>query len=45
MTEEDKARIQRQEKRWNTPSGGIGATWQDELTEMEEKEAQGNAQQ
>ncbi|PFA23140.1 hypothetical protein CN373_07090 [Bacillus cereus] len=45
MTEEDKARIQRQEKRWNTPSGGVGATWQDELKEMEEKEAQENAQQ
>ncbi|MGZ9651550.1 hypothetical protein [Bacillus cereus] len=45
MTEEDKARILRQEKRWNTPSGGMGATWQDELKEMEEKEAQENAQQ
>ncbi|PGY17200.1 hypothetical protein [Bacillus cereus] len=45
LTEEDKARIQRQEKRWNTPSGGVGATWQDELKEMEEKEAQENAQQ
>lgn len=45
MTEEDKARILRQEKRWNTPSGGIGATWQDELKEIEEKEAQENAQQ
>ncbi|AWC30022.1 hypothetical protein [Bacillus cytotoxicus] len=45
MTEEDKARILRQEKRWNTLSGGIGATWQDELKEMEEKEAQENAQQ
>ncbi|MCC2535801.1 hypothetical protein [Bacillus paranthracis] len=40
MTEEDKARILRQEKRWNTPSGGIGDKWQDELKEMEEKEAQ-----
>lgn len=38
MTEEDKARILRQEKRWNTPSGGIGATWQDEMKEMEERE-------
>ncbi|MGN4539977.1 hypothetical protein [Bacillus cereus group sp. MYBK95-2] len=38
MTEEDKARILRQEKRWNTPSGGIGDKWQDELKEMEEKE-------
>lgn len=38
MTEEDKARIQRQEKRWNTPSGGIGGTWQDEMKEMEEQE-------
>ncbi|MEC5304180.1 hypothetical protein [Bacillus thuringiensis] len=45
MTEEDKARILRQEKRWNTPSGGIGDKWQDELKEMEEKEAQENAQQ
>ncbi|MGG0236902.1 hypothetical protein [Bacillus rhizoplanae] len=45
LTEEDKARIQRQEKRWNTPSGGVGATWQDELKEMEEKEVQENAQQ
>ncbi|MDM5464402.1 hypothetical protein [Bacillus cereus] len=45
LTEEDKARIQGQEKRWNTPSGGVGATWQDELKEMEEKEAQENAQQ
>ncbi|PFJ98973.1 hypothetical protein COI97_18900 [Bacillus cereus] len=45
LTEEDKARIQRQEKRWNTPSGGIGATWQDELKEMEEKGAQENVQQ
>ncbi|PFA06619.1 hypothetical protein [Bacillus cereus] len=44
MTEEDKARILRQEKRWQTPSGGVGATWQDELKEMEEKEAQENAQ-
>ncbi|PES78289.1 hypothetical protein CN504_22715 [Bacillus anthracis] len=38
MTEEDKSRILRQEKRWNTPSGGIGDKWQDELKEMEEKE-------
>ncbi len=38
MTEEDKARILRQEKRWNTPSGGIGGTWQDEMKEMEEQE-------
>lgn len=38
LTEEDKARILRQEKRWNTPSGGIGDKWQDELKEMEEKE-------
>ncbi|KAB2424731.1 MULTISPECIES: hypothetical protein [Bacillus cereus group] len=45
MTEEDKARILRQEKRWNTPSGGIGATWQDELKEMEEQEAKKGAQQ
>ncbi|WP_349916928.1 hypothetical protein [Bacillus cereus] len=45
MTEEDKARILRQEKRWNTPSGGIGATWQDELKEMEEQEAKKDAQQ
>ncbi|MEC2258363.1 hypothetical protein P9H08_17115 [Bacillus cereus] len=45
MTEEDKARILRQEKRWNTPSGGIGDKWQDELKEMEEKEAQENVQQ
>ncbi|WLP61937.1 hypothetical protein Q9G86_14785 [Bacillus thuringiensis] len=44
MTEEDKARILRQEKRWQTPSGGVGATWQDELKEMEEKEVQENAQ-
>lgn len=43
MTEEDKARILRQEKRWNTPSGGIGATWQDELKEMEEQEAKKDA--
>ncbi|OPD53367.1 MULTISPECIES: hypothetical protein [Bacillus cereus group] len=35
LSEEDKARILRQEKRWNTPSGGIGATWQDEMKEME----------
>ncbi|MDA1836481.1 hypothetical protein PDJ96_07030 [Bacillus cereus group sp. BY17LC] len=45
MTEEDKARIQRQEKRWNTPSGGIGDKWQDELKEMEEQEAKKGAQQ
>ncbi|HFI2420647.1 hypothetical protein OCE55_05245 [Bacillus paranthracis] len=45
MTEEDKARILRQEKRWNTPSGGIGATWQDELKEMEEQEEKKGAQQ
>ncbi|MES5927243.1 hypothetical protein QCI77_14670 [Bacillus cereus group sp. MG9] len=38
LTEAEKARILRQEKRWNTPSGGIGATWQDEMKEMEEKE-------
>nr|WP_257150760.1 hypothetical protein [Bacillus wiedmannii] len=38
LTEAEKARIQRQEKRWNTPSGGIGDKWQDELKEMEEKE-------
>ncbi|MDA2267075.1 hypothetical protein PDN28_14320 [Bacillus cereus] len=38
LSEEDKARILRQEKRWNTPSGGIGATWQDEMKEMEERE-------
>ncbi|KEK25174.1 hypothetical protein [Bacillus gaemokensis] len=38
MTEEDKARILRQEKRWNTPSGGIGDKWQDEMKEMEEQE-------
>ncbi|MCC2347484.1 hypothetical protein LKM13_25940 [Bacillus anthracis] len=38
MTEEDKARILRQEKRWNTPSGGVGDKWQDELKEMEEQE-------
>lgn len=38
LTEEDKARILRQEKRWNTPSGGIGDKWQDELKEMEEQE-------
>ncbi|CAH2461579.1 hypothetical protein AB3X48_00400 [Bacillus sp. S4] len=38
MTEEDKARILRQEKRWNTPSGGIGGTWQDEMKEMESQE-------
>ncbi|PYE96170.1 hypothetical protein [Bacillus sp. 196mf] len=38
MTEEDKARILRQEKRWNTPSGGIGDKWQDELKEMEGQE-------
>ncbi|WP_242280684.1 MULTISPECIES: hypothetical protein [unclassified Bacillus cereus group] len=38
LSEEDKARILRQEKRWNTPSGGIGDKWQDELKEMEEKE-------
>jgi len=35
---EDKARILRQEKRWNTPSGGIGDKWQDQLKEVEEKE-------
>ncbi|WP_144507701.1 hypothetical protein [Bacillus thuringiensis] len=45
LTEEDKARILRQEKRWNTPSGGIGATWQDELKEMEEQEEKKGAQQ
>ncbi|PEB80286.1 hypothetical protein COM95_16535 [Bacillus cereus] len=45
MTEEDKARILRQEKRWNTPSGGIGDKWQDELKEMEEQEAKKGAQQ
>lgn len=45
LTEAEKARILRQEKRWNTPSGGIGATWQDEMKEMEEQEAQENAQQ
>ncbi|QWH19223.1 hypothetical protein EXW62_19840 [Bacillus mycoides] len=44
MTEEDKARILRQEKRWNTPSGGIGDKWQDELKEMEEQEAKKGAQ-
>lgn len=44
LTEEDKARILRQEKRWNTPSGGIGATWQDEMKEMEEQEAKKGAQ-
>ncbi|MGG5792779.1 hypothetical protein [Bacillus nitratireducens] len=44
LTEEDKARIQRQEKRWNTPSGGIGDKWQDELKEMEEQEAKKGAQ-
>ncbi|PFM63980.1 hypothetical protein COJ48_13535 [Bacillus cereus] len=38
LSEEDKARILRQEKRWNTPSGGIGDKWQDELKEMEEQE-------
>ncbi|EJR54322.1 hypothetical protein IIM_02051 [Bacillus cereus VD107] len=38
LTEAEKARILRQEKRWNTPSGGIGDKWQDELKEMEEKE-------
>ncbi|WP_163253567.1 hypothetical protein [Bacillus tropicus] len=38
LSEEDKARILRQEKRWNTPSGGIGDKWQDELKEMEERE-------
>jgi outer membrane protein assembly factor BamE (lipoprotein component of BamABCDE complex) len=43
MTEEDKARILRQEKRWNTPSGGIGGTWQDEMKEMEEQEAKKGA--
>ncbi|PFS14449.1 hypothetical protein COK55_13770 [Bacillus cereus] len=45
LTEAEKARILRQEKRWNTPSGGIGATWQDELKEMEEQEAKKGAQQ
>ncbi|MES5846164.1 MULTISPECIES: hypothetical protein [unclassified Bacillus cereus group] len=45
MTEEDKSRILRQEKRWNTPSGGIGDKWQDELKEMEEQEAKKGAQQ
>lgn len=45
MTEEDKARILRQEKRWNTPSGGIGDKWQDELKEMEEQEAKKGAPQ
>ncbi|MRC15525.1 hypothetical protein GH866_07895 [Bacillus thuringiensis] len=38
LSEEDKARILRQEKRWNTPSGGIGDKWQGELKEMEEQE-------
>ncbi|MED3024468.1 MULTISPECIES: hypothetical protein [Bacillus cereus group] len=38
LSEEDKARILRQEKRWNTPSGGIGDKWQGELKEMEERE-------
>ncbi|TBX55040.1 hypothetical protein E0M27_17380 [Bacillus mycoides] len=45
LSEEDKARILRQEKRWNTPSGGIGDKWQDELKEMEEQEAKKGAQQ
>ncbi|EJQ04077.1 hypothetical protein ACVNRM_07765 [Bacillus paranthracis] len=38
LSEEDKMRIKRQEKRWNTPSGGIGGTWQDEMKEMESQE-------
>ncbi|OFD78394.1 MULTISPECIES: hypothetical protein [Bacillus cereus group] len=45
LTEAEKARIQRQEKRWNTPSGGIGDKWQDEMKEMEEQEAKKGAQQ
>ncbi|HDR8121786.1 MULTISPECIES: hypothetical protein [Bacillus cereus group] len=40
LSEEDKSRILRQEKRWNTPSGGIGDKWQDELKEMEEQEVE-----
>ncbi|MEC3556688.1 hypothetical protein, partial [Bacillus thuringiensis] len=27
----DMERIKRQEDRWNTPSGGVGATWQEEM--------------
>ncbi|PEY73235.1 hypothetical protein CN355_11370 [Bacillus thuringiensis] len=27
----DMERIKRQEDRWNTPSGGVGATWQEEI--------------
>jgi hypothetical protein len=33
----DMERIKRQEDRWNTPSGGVGATWQQEMEEMKKQ--------
>ncbi|KXY32334.1 hypothetical protein EXW28_28305 (plasmid) [Bacillus mycoides] len=33
----DMERIKRQEDRWNTPSGGVGATWQEEMEEMKKQ--------
>ncbi|PEI87953.1 hypothetical protein [Bacillus toyonensis] len=33
----DMERIKRQEDRWNTPSGGFGATWQQEMEEMKKQ--------
>ncbi|HDR7705662.1 TPA: hypothetical protein QCX91_003284 [Bacillus thuringiensis] len=33
----DMERIKRQEDRWNTPSGGFGATWQEEMEEMKKQ--------
>ncbi|PGS02114.1 MULTISPECIES: hypothetical protein [Bacillus] len=35
LTEQEKAKILREEARWNTPSSGIGDKWQDEMKEME----------
>ncbi|SFK00305.1 hypothetical protein SAMN04488574_1421, partial [Bacillus sp. 71mf] len=31
LTEQEKAKILREEDRWNTSSGGIGDKWQDEM--------------
>lgn len=33
----DMERIKRQEDRWNTPSGGVGATWKQEMEEMKKQ--------
>ncbi|MDW9210505.1 hypothetical protein BTTOUR_17345 [Bacillus thuringiensis serovar toumanoffi] len=30
-------RIKRQEDSWNTPLGGVGATWQEEMEEMKKQ--------